>query len=110
MRDFCQRTGQRAPETEGEIMRCALESLALKYRWALEKLEMMRGSRLEVIHIVGGGSQNRLLCQFTADATQRPVVAGPVEATAVGNVLMQAICARRARLSGGGAAGGAPLV
>jgi rhamnulokinase len=68
-----------------------LESLALTYRSTLEKLEMMLGSQLEVIHIVGGGSRNRLLCQFAADATQRPVLAGPVEATAIGNVLMQAL-------------------
>lgn len=91
IRAFCARTGQRVPETKGEIVRCALESLALKYRWVLEKLEIMRGSKLEAIHIVGGGSQNGLLCQLAADATQRPVLAGPVEATAMGNVLMQAI-------------------
>ncbi|MBC7235950.1 MAG: rhamnulokinase [Chloroflexi bacterium] len=89
IQDFCRRTGQRVPETKGEIARCALESLALKYRWALEKLEKMLGRRLEVIHVVGGGSQNRLLCQLTADATGRPVVGGPVEATAIGNILMQ---------------------
>jgi len=89
--DYCQRTGQRVPQSEGEIVRCALESLALKYRWTLEKLEQMQGRRLATLHIVGGGSQNRLLCQFAADATQRTVVAGPVEATATGNVLLQAI-------------------
>jgi rhamnulokinase len=72
-------------------MRCALESLALRYRWVLERLEELLRRRLEVVHIVGGGSQNGLLCQFTADACNRPVVAGPVEATAVGNVLVQAI-------------------
>ena len=88
---FCARTGQRVPETRGEIVRCALESLALKYRWAVEKLERMAGRRLGVIHIVGGGSQNTLLCQFATDATQRTVVAGPVEATAIGNVMMQAV-------------------
>ncbi|NLX37489.1 MAG: rhamnulokinase [Chloroflexi bacterium] len=89
--DFCQRTGQQAPRSEGEIVRCILESLALKYRWTLDKLERMQGRRLDTIHVVGGGSQNRLLCQLTADATQRVVVAGPVEATATGNVLLQAI-------------------
>lgn len=89
--EYCQRTGQRVPQSDGEIARCALESLALKYRWTLERLEQLQGRRLEVIHVVGGGSQNRLLCQLTADATQRVVVAGPVEATATGNVLMQAI-------------------
>jgi rhamnulokinase len=88
---FCARTGQHVPASRGEIVRCALESLACKYRWAVEKLERMAGRRLGVIHIVGGGSQNTLLCRFAADATQRTVVAGPVEATAIGNVMMQAI-------------------
>lgn len=73
------------------MVRCVLESLALTYRSTLEKLEAMLGRELEVIYIVGGGSRNRLLCQFTADATHRPVIAGPVEATAIGNVLMQAL-------------------
>jgi len=91
IRAFCDRTGQRKPETRGEMARCALESLALKYRWTLEKLEIMAGQSLGVIHIMGGGCQNQLLCQLTADATQRPVIAGPVEATAAGNVLMQAM-------------------
>ena len=91
IRAFCQRTGQSVPESKGEIVRCALESLALKYRWVLEKLELMLGHTLDAIHIVGGGSQNTLLCQLAADATQRPVIAGPVEATAAGNVLMQAL-------------------
>jgi rhamnulokinase len=95
IRAFCAQTGQRAPETDGEVVRTALESLALKYRWVLERLEMMLGRRLGVIHIVGGGSQNRLLCQLAADATRRPVVAGPVEATAAGNVLMQALARGR---------------
>ena len=72
-------------------MRCALESLALCYRWVLERLEELTGQRIEVIHIVGGGSQNALLNQFTADACNRPVLAGPVEATAIGNVLVQAL-------------------
>ncbi len=88
---FCARTGQRIPQTKGEIVRCALESLALKYRWAIEKLELMLGRALHTIHVVGGGSQNTLLCQLTADATGKMVIAGPIEATAIGNVLMQAI-------------------
>ncbi len=69
----------------------ALESLALKYRWVLERLEELTGKRLDPVHIIGGGTKNRLLNQLTADATCRTVVAGPVEATAIGNVLMQAI-------------------
>jgi rhamnulokinase len=89
--DFCRRTGQPAPADVGATVRCALESLALCYRRVLDRLEELCGQRKEVIHVVGGGSQNALLCQFTADACNRPVVAGPVEATALGNVLVQAI-------------------
>jgi len=91
IRGFCERTGQTPPGTNGAIVRCALESLALKYRWVLEKLEEVCGHSLDTIHIVGGGSQNTLLSQFAADATGRPVVAGPVEATAAGNALVQAM-------------------
>jgi len=89
--DYCRRTGQPAPIEPGQVVRCALESLALRYRWVLEKLEGMLGRRLEVIHVVGGGSQNQFLCQLTADACNRPVLAGPVEATAIGNLLVQAM-------------------
>lgn len=89
-RKWCEARNQPAPETEGQFIRTALESLALKYRMVLGWLEELSGGRVEVIHIVGGGSQNELLNQFTADACGRPVVAGPVEATALGNVLVQA--------------------
>ena len=89
--DYCKHTGQTAPSDAGEILRCALESLALKYRWVLEKLETVRGQAIDVIHIVGGGAQNQTLCQFTADATGTPVIAGPIEATAIGNIVVQAI-------------------
>jgi rhamnulokinase len=89
--DFCRRTGQPVPAEPGAAVRCALESLALRYRWVLERLEELLGRRLDTIHVVGGGGQNALLCQFTADACNRQVLAGPVEATAVGNVLVQAI-------------------
>jgi rhamnulokinase len=89
LRDFCSRTGQTPPETQGAFVRCALESLALKYRWVVEKLETLTGRSITVIHIVGGGTKNRLLNQFTADATGRQVVTGPIEATAIGNILMQ---------------------
>jgi len=95
IRAFCQRTGQEIPESRGEVIRVALESLALKYRWVLEKLEEMLGRRAQVIHIVGGGSRNRLLSQFTASATKRRVLCGPVEATALGNVMMQAMARGR---------------
>ena len=91
IRQFCRDTGQAVPESKGAVLRCALESLALRYRWVLEKLEEMQGQRIEVVHIIGGGLQNELLCQLAADAMQRPVVTGPVEATAMGNILMQAL-------------------
>jgi rhamnulokinase len=91
IREFCRRTGQVIPQTEGEIIRSALDSLALKYKWVISCLEDLFGIRLEAIHIVGGGSQNRLLNQLTADATGLTVIAGPVEATAIGNLLVQAI-------------------
>ena len=77
------------PKTEGELVRCAYESLALKYHETLVSLEELTGERIEVIHIVGGGSQSRILHQFAADACQRPVITGPVEATAMGNLLTQ---------------------
>ena len=91
IRNYCAETNQTVPDTKGQILRVAMESLALKYRWVLERLEELAGKRLEPVHIIGGGSKNRLLNQFTADAACRTVVAGPVEATAIGNVLMQAI-------------------
>jgi rhamnulokinase len=91
IRQFCADTGQEVPESKGAILRCALESLALRYRWVLERLEDMMGRTIKVVHIIGGGMQNELLCQFAADAMQRPVVAGPIEATAMGNMLMQAL-------------------
>jgi rhamnulokinase len=79
------------PQTKGEVLRVALESLAFKYRWVLERTEELSGKQLCPIHIISGGSQNRLLNQLTADATGCMVVNGLVEATAIGNVLMQAI-------------------
>ncbi|HEY8666556.1 MAG TPA: rhamnulokinase family protein [Tepidisphaeraceae bacterium] len=88
---FCQQGGQPAPADPAQTVRACLESLALTYRKTLEELEALLGRRLEVIHILGGGAQNELLNQMTADACARPVVAGPVEATAIGNVLVQAI-------------------
>ena len=88
---YCGKTGQSIPRTEGEVLRVALVGIALKYRWVLERLEELSGKRLDSIHIIGGGTKNRLLNQLTADATGRTVLAGPVEATAIGNVLMQAV-------------------
>ena len=91
IQDFCRRTGQPAPETPGQIARCIYESLALKYRWALERLEEIKGARLDALNIVGGGIQNKLLNQMAADAMDRPVVTGPIEGAAIGNLLMQAV-------------------
>ncbi len=91
IQQFCRDTNQIVPETPGAIIRCALESLALKYHSVLGMLELLTGSAIEVVHIVGGGTQNKLLCQMTADACQRRVIAGPVEATATGNLLVQLI-------------------
>lgn len=87
---FCRETGQPVPADEGALVRCCFESLALKYRTALGWLEELGGEHVEVIHVVGGGARNALLNQFTADACQRPVLAGPVEATVLGNLLVQA--------------------
>jgi rhamnulokinase len=89
IQDLCRETKQPVPRTEGELVRCAYESLASKYRQVLGWLEELGGQRVEVIHIVGGGSQSKILNQFAADACQRPVLAGPVEATALGNLLVQ---------------------
>jgi rhamnulokinase len=91
IRAFCERTGQPVPDSNGAVVRCALESVALRYRWVIERLEDLLGRRLETIHIMGGGTKNRLLSQLTADATNRQVITGPVEATATGNLLTQAL-------------------
>ena len=88
---FCQETGQEVPTTKGAIIRCALESLALEYRWVAQSLDQLVDRRLSTVHIIGGGSRNRLLNQLTADATGRTAIAGPVEATAIGNILVQAM-------------------
>lgn len=93
IRSFCRETEQPEPDSVGAVIRCALESLALRYRQVLGWLEDLTDSRLDTIHIVGGGAQNRLLAQMTADACDRRVVAGPVEATAIGNLMMQAVAA-----------------
>ena len=91
IRDYCQGTGQALPADEGAVVRVVLESLALKYRYVLESLEEILGRRLECIHVVGGGGQNQLLCQLTATAADRPLIAGPFEATAIGNLMMLAL-------------------
>ena len=88
---FCRETNQPVPETVGQIARCIYESLALKYRWALERLEEIKGQRIDTLNIVGGGCQNELLNQFAADSIDRPVVTGPIEGAAIGNLLAQAM-------------------
>ena len=88
---YCERTGQAIPKGRGEISRVIYESLALKYRWAIERLEQdILKKPIKILHIVGGGSKNKLLNHFTAEAIRRPVVAGPGEGTVIGNLLMQA--------------------
>ena len=86
---FCKKTHQPAPKTPGAYVRCVLESLALKYRLVLHSLEQVSGQRIQQIRIIGGGSKNHVLNQFTADATGRRVLAGPAEATALGNIAIQ---------------------
>ncbi|MDR1491977.1 MAG: rhamnulokinase [Planctomycetaceae bacterium] len=93
IRKYAARTGQTIPDSEGAILRCALESIALKFRYALEMCESLTGRKIETVHIVGGGVKNRQLCQAAANACGRRVVAGPVEATAIGNLMMQAVAA-----------------
>lgn len=88
---YCQRTGQPVPRGIGPVARCVMDSLACRYREVLDALERITGTRYELIHVVGGGSKDATLCQFTANATNRKVVAGPAEATAIGNVLVQAM-------------------
>ena len=90
VQDYCRKVNQPVPETVGQIARAIYESLALKYRWALERLEEIKGQRIDQLNIVGGGIQNKLLNQMVADSINRPVVTGPVEGAALGNLLMQA--------------------
>lgn len=91
IQDYCVKTGQKPPETKPAVVRCILESLALKYRVALDGLEEILGYKLPVLHIVGGGCKNTTLSQFTANAIGRPVITGPIEATATGNLVAQLI-------------------
>jgi rhamnulokinase len=95
VQQYCRRTGQPVPEGKGALVRCALDSLALKYRAVLEEIEGVLGQRLQPLHVVGGGAKNALLCQLAADAAGREVIAGPVEATAAGSVIMQAVATGR---------------
>ena len=89
IREFCRKTGQKVPETIGDIMCCINQSLAMKYRYALEQIEECTGKHYSTINMIGGGIQSKLLCQMTAGASGRKVVAGPIEATALGNIAVQ---------------------
>lgn len=88
--DFCVKTGQSPPELHGEFIRCIFESLAMKYRLTLDAIRSVISYPIDTVHIIGGGANNELLCQYTANALQLPVKAGPTEATAIGNILIQA--------------------
>ncbi len=92
---YCAKTGQGFPSSKAGLVRSILESLALKYRWVIDQVRDIAGRPVEKIHVIGGGSRNRLLCRFTADATGLPLSAGPAEATAVGNLLVQAMAVKR---------------
>ncbi len=91
--EYCTKTGQYTPENEGDIIRCIYESLALKYRWTVECIDEIKGTKTPFINIVGGGCKEQTLCQMVADSCGRPVFAGPVEGTAIGNIIAQAITA-----------------
>jgi len=89
--DYCSRTGQKSPENAGQFVRCIYESLAMKYRYTMESLKRVSPHPVEKLHVIGGGSKNTWLCQLTANALGMPVVAGPAEGTAMGNLLVQAM-------------------
>ena len=91
IRRYCQPTNQPVPETPAQVARCVYESLALKYRWALERLQQIKSARIDQLNITGGGIQNRFLNQLAADAADRLVVTGPQEGAAIGNLLTQAM-------------------
>lgn len=91
IREYCSLTAQPVPETPGQTARCVYESLALKYRWVIERLESIKGEPIDTLNIVGGGSHNKLLNQMAADATRRRVITGPAEGACIGNLLMQAV-------------------
>ena len=91
IRKYCRITGQPLPENEAETVRAVLQGLALRYRYVIEQLEEISGKRTKTVHVVGGGTKNKLLNQFTANALDRKVVTGPIEATATGNIMTQAI-------------------
>lgn len=91
IRDYCKKTGQNEPQTDGALVRCIYESLAMKYRYAIGQIEENTGKKFDVLHLLGGGTKDSFLCQMTADSLNIPVIAGPTEATALGNIILQLI-------------------
>jgi len=91
IQNYCRATGQLVPKAVGELARCVFDSLALTYGKTIREMDSMNGYPARSLHIVGGGVQNQLLCQLTADVTEIPVIAGPVESTALGNIIVQMI-------------------
>ena len=91
IRDFCARTGQTVPATDGALVRCIYESLSMKYRYAIRQIQENTNKQFTVLHLLGGGTKDTFLCQMTADVLEFPVIAGPTEATALGNIMLQLI-------------------
>ena len=91
IQQYCRKTGQTVPETDGSLVRCIYESLAMKYKYAVLQLGDNTGNDFDVLHLLGGGTKDGFLCQMTADSLGISVVAGPVEATALGNIILQLI-------------------
>ena len=91
IKEYCEKTGQTVPETPGDVIRCAAQSLAFKIAMSVDGMEETLGRKINKIHMVGGGIKDSMVCQFTANASGRTVIAGPVEATSTGNAVMQLI-------------------
>ena len=95
IKEYCRKTNQFVPETTGQIVRVIMESLAMKYKYTMQLLKELSPKPIEVLHVIGGGCHNEMLCRFTANALGMKVIAGPAEATALGNIMVQAIAAKR---------------
>ena len=95
IRDYCMRTGQTVPATDGALVRCIYESLAMKYRYAIRQIQENTNKKFTVLHLLGGGTKDNFLCQMTADVLEFPVIAGPTEATALGNIMLQLVALQK---------------